>query len=123
MKRLATPLSILAVAGVAACTTTYHSSPFGSAAVVPQTTGYRPGTGVIQNVFAAPARVAVAGGSATTNRPEPPVGTEGARSGPINRLAIKMDKGGAIQYIDTESNEFGRGMRVELSPDGKIKKL
>jgi hypothetical protein len=68
---------------------------------------------------------AVAGGSAVTNRPEAPVGTEGNRvnSGQMQRLAIRMDNDRAIQYVDTDATQFQRGMRVELTPDHYIRQL
>jgi len=34
-----------------------------------------------------------------------------------------MDSGGDIQYVDTDSNEFPKGARVELTADGMIRKL
>ena len=60
-----------------------------------------------------------------TNRPEAPVGTEGNRapSGGPQRLTIKMDSGGDVQYVDTDGAGFQRGMRVELTPDHLIRKL
>ena len=30
---------------------------------------------------------------------------------------------GDIQYVDTDSNEFKQGMRVELTPDRMIRKV
>jgi hypothetical protein len=56
-------------------------------------------------------------------RPEPPVGVPSSSSGRLVRLAIKMDSGGDLQYIDTDSSQFTKGTRVELTPDGMIKKL
>ena len=124
MNKLAVTFSLLAVAA-AGCTTIETTRPQAQAAqgstVVTQPVAYQPGTGVVQNVSPAPAPVsAVAGGSATTNRPQPPVGTEGPR---LNRLTVKMDSGGDLQYVDTDSSQFTKGARVELTPDGMIKKL
>ena len=62
-------------------------------------------------------------GTSGTERPEPPVGTPSSSSGRLVRLAIKMDAGGDVQYVDTDSSEFQKGMRVELTSDGMIKKL
>ena len=124
MNKLAVTFSILAVAA-AGCTTIETTRPQAQAAqgstVVTQPVAYQPGTGVVQNVCPAPAPVsAVAGGSATTNRPQPPVGTEGPR---LNRLTVKMDRGGAMQYVDTDATDIQRGMRVELTSDHMIRKL
>ena len=120
-------LSILAAAVLAACAEPAVRPPLEPAArIVPQPIAYRAGTGVIQNVTPAPQMgSAMAGGSAVTNRPEAPVGTEGNRaasSGP-QRLTIKMDSGGDVQYVDTDGAGFQRGMRVELTPDHLIRKL
>ena len=126
MNKLAVTFSVLALAA-AGCTTieTPTAPPRAQAAtVLTQQVAYQTGTGVVQNVFPAPGPVsAVAGSSATTNRPEPPVGTEANAAGRLNRLAIRMDRNGAMQYVDTNSMEFQRGMRVELTPDHLIRKL
>jgi hypothetical protein len=126
MNKLAVTFSVLALAA-AGCTTIETPTPQAraqGATVLTQQVAYQPGTGVVQNVFPAPAPVsAVAGSSATTNRPEPPVGTEANASGRLNRLAIRMDRDGKMQYVDTNSMEFQRGMRVELTPDHLIRKL
>ena len=123
-------LSILAIAALAACapnTTTVRPSLEPSARIATQPIAYRPGTGVIQSVTPAPVMggAAVAGGSAVTNRPEAPVGTEANRTTPgqMQRLAIRMDTGGDIQYVDTDATQFQRGMRVELTPDHYIRQL
>jgi hypothetical protein len=122
-------LSILAAALLAACapnTSTVRPALEPSARIAPQEIAYRPGTGVVQSVTPAPVMgSAIAGGSAVTNRPEAPVGTEGNRAtaGQMQRLAIRMDDRGDIQYVDTDATEFQRGMRVELTPNHYIRKL
>jgi hypothetical protein len=138
MTKLAIPLSIIAAAGIAACASpTAPQQPISATAapIVPQKVAYRPGTGVVQNVLLAPAPIsAVSGGTATgatghvagpssTDRPEPPVGVSSSSSGRLVRLGIKMDAGGDIQYVDTDSSQFTKGTRVELTPDGMIKQL
>ena len=138
MTKLALPLSILAVATLVACSSNRAPAPStisSAAPIVPQKAAYRPGTGVVQNVIYAPAPISsVSGGTATgasghvagtsgTDRPEPPVGTPSSSSGRLVRLAIKMDAGGDVQYVDTDSSEFQKGTRVELTSDGMIKKL
>ena len=139
MTKLALPLSILAAATLVACSSTNPSpapSTISSAApIVPQKVAYRPGTGVVQNVVLAPGPISsVSGGTATgasghvastsaNDRPEPPVGVPSSSSGRLVRLAIKMDAGGDLQYVDTDSDQFPKGTRVELTPDHMIKKL
>jgi hypothetical protein len=129
---------MLAAATLVACSSNPSPAPStisSAAPIVPQKMTYRPGTGVVQNVVIAPGPIsAVGGGTATgasghvagtsaTARPEPPVGVPSSSSGRLVRLAIKMDAGGDIQYVDTDSSQFTKGTRVELTPDGMIKKL
>ncbi|HYY62305.1 MAG TPA: hypothetical protein VE756_13065 [Burkholderiales bacterium] len=138
MKRLAIPLSILAAATLVACSSNPAPAPStisSAAPIVPQQATYRPGTGVVENVLIAPGPISsVSGGTATgasghaagtsaTARPEPPVGVPSSSSGRLVRLAIKMDSGGGVQYVDTDSSQFTKGTRVELTPDRMIKKL
>ena len=135
MKRLAIPLSILAVATVAACGQPYYAPAMDphAAPIVPQAATYRPGFGWVDSVMLTPAMSSASGGTATgasahpagtsaTDKPEPRVGTPSSSAGRLNRLAIRMDSGG-IQYIDTDSNEFPKGTRVELTNDRMIRKV
>ena len=138
MTKLALPLSILAAATLVACRSNRAPAPStisSAAPIVPQKAAYRPGTGVVQNVLLAPAPLASAtGGTATgatghvasttaNEQPEPRVGVPSSSTGRLVRLAIKMDSGGDLQYVDTDSSQFTKGMRVELTPDGMIRKL
>jgi hypothetical protein len=117
MKKLAIPLSILAVAALGGCITYERDKPadtFPRASIAPQPLAYRTGPGTITHIAASPSySTAAAGGSAAdTVRP----------GYPYNRLTIRMDNG-ALQYIDTNSNELRSGMRVELLPDNTIRPL
>ena len=138
MKTLAIPLSILAAATLVACSSNPAPEPStisSAAPIVPQKVAYRPGTGVVENVVLTPGPIsAISGGTATgasghvagpssTNQPEPQVGVPSSSSGRLVRLAVKMDAGGDIQYVDTDSSQFTKGTRVELTPDRLIKKL
>jgi len=138
MKTLAIPLSILAAATLVACSSNPAPAPStisSAAPIVPQKVAYRPGTGVVENMLLTPGPISsVSGGTATgasghaagtsgTDRPEPPVGVPSSSSGRLVRLAIKMDAGGDLQYVDTDSSQFIKGTRVELTPDRMIKKL
>lgn len=128
MKRLESALSLLVAATLAGCAAGPSGPSAGplppQGAITPQPLAYHPGTGVIQSVAPVQSPItAVAGGSATTRRPEVPVGADGKPMGPLNRLAIKMDEAGDIMYVDTDATDLQRGMRVELTADGKIKKL
>ena len=66
---------------------------------------YKAGNGVVQSVSSAPV-MAGAGSSAE----------------PRLRLEIRMDDG-SIQYVDTPSREFTRGMRVTLTEDRLIRRM
>lgn len=115
--KLAIPLSILAVATLGGCITYERDRPadtFPRASIAPQPMAYNAGAGTITRVTASPSySTAAAGGSAgNTVRP----------GYPYNRLTVRMDNG-AVQYIDTNSNDFRSGMRVELLPDRTIRPL
>ena len=116
MNRLAIPLSIFAVAALTACgSPPYAPAQANAAPIVPQTTGYRPGTGVVVSTTVAPAPMGSASGGTAT-------GASSNSAGRLARLAIRMDDG-TVQYVDTDGNEFKPGTRVELTPDGLIRKL
>jgi hypothetical protein len=135
MKTLAASLSLLVVATLAGCGAPYYAPAQNErgAPIVPQAADFRPGTGVVVDRTVAPAPMGGAsGGTATgasahpagtsaTDRPEPPVGQPSSSAGRLVRLAIRMDDG-MIQYVDTDSNEFQPGMRVELTPDRMIRR-
>jgi hypothetical protein len=115
MKKLAIPLSLLAALG--GCMTYEADRPantFPTASIASQPVAYHTGAGTITHITASPSYVttAAAGGSADTVH----------RGYPYNRLTIRMDNG-ALQYVDTDSNELRSGMRVELLPDRTIRPL
>ena len=137
MKRLAIPVSILAFAVLGACSSPapQNTRPVAAheAPIVPQiASNYRAGFGTVDSVTITPSPMGSAyGGTATgksghpagtsaTDRPEPRVGTPSSSAGRLNRLTIRMDDG-SVQYVDTDSNEFPRGRRVELTPDRMIR--
>ena len=74
-------------------------------AIVTNVQPYKSGNGVVQSVSPAPV-MAGAGSSAE----------------PRLRLEIRMDDG-SIQYVDTPSREFTRGMRVTLTEDRLIQRM
>jgi hypothetical protein len=118
MKRLAISLSILAVAAVAGCGSQYYAPAMEErgAAIVPQATDYRPGFGLVIDKTAAPAPMGAATGGTVTSASGQP-----GNSSTWRRLAIRMNDG-TLQYVDTDSNEFEPGMRVELTPDRMIRR-
>jgi hypothetical protein len=108
MKRLI-PLAVAALALGACSTPPQTGGPARTGPnVVTNVHPYMAGNGTIQSVSPAPAVNASASAAA------------GSSSEPLQRLEIKMDNG-SIQYVDTPSRDFRKGMRVNLSPDRFIK--
>ena len=95
------PLAVIA-AVLAACSTPREAP---APRIVAVEHSYIPGTGVVQSVMPTP--VAAAAGSSPTE--------------PMQRLEVKMDNG-KVQYIDTPSRDFTKGMRITLTPDRYIKR-
>lgn len=125
MKLIAIPLSILAVATLGACASNRPADTFPRASIAPQPVAYLAGTGTITQVAASPSyygntarATSSAGGSAGAD-----IGGGVRTSTALNRLAIRMDDGHTMQYVDTDSTEFRPGMRVELLPDHTIRSL
>lgn len=126
-KLIAIPLSVIAVATLGACASR-PADTFPRASIAPQPVAYHAGTGTVTQVAASPSyygndagrtapATSSAGGSAGAN-----IGVARAGSA-YNRIVIRMDDGKTMQYLDTDSNEFRPGMRVELLPDHTIRML
>ncbi|HUQ75500.1 MAG TPA: hypothetical protein VM183_12310 [Burkholderiales bacterium] len=117
MNKLAIPLSALALASLSACVVYEPDRPantFTSSAIAPQPIAFQTGPGTIAKITASPSYSTSSAAGSTTA----PV-----RAGyPFNRLMVRMDNG-ATQYLDTDSNDFRSGMRVELLPDRTIRPL
>jgi hypothetical protein len=117
MKKLAIPLSILALSTLSACITYEVDRPantFTSAPIAGQPIAYQTGPGTIAKITASPSYSTSSAAGSTT---------AAVRAGyPFNRLVVRMDNG-ATQYVDTDSNDFRSGMRVELLPDRTIRPL
>jgi hypothetical protein len=127
MTKLAIPLSILAVAALGACTTPRPADTFPRASIAAQPMAYNTGAGTITHISASPSYYGTAGAGTTAPRTSSVANSAGANIGVpansgYNRLTIRMDNG-AVQYIDTDSNELRSGMRVELLPDHTIRPL
>jgi hypothetical protein len=129
MTRLAFPLSLSALALLAACATSdpvmpapapvivvsppvVTAPPAGTVAVppgasvpvvVPTPTALRPGFGRIESITALPTSAAA-----------------GATTKLMRRLGIKMEDG-TVQYVDTTAEGLSAGDRVELTRDGYIR--
>ena len=127
-KLIAIPLSIIAVATLGACASNRPADTFPRASISPQPVAYRAGTGTVTQVSASPSyygnnagrtapATSSAGGSAGAN-----IGVANPSTA-LNRVVIRMDDGKTMQYLDTDSNEFRPGMRVEMLPDHTIRLL
>ena len=118
MKKLAIPLSILAVATLGGCITYERDRPadtFPRASIAPQPVAFQTGNGTITHIAASPSYVrSAAAGSSSADSVRPGY--------PLNRLTIRMDSG-ALQYVDTDTNELRSGQRVELLPDRTIRPM
>ena len=105
-----------------------------TAPIISQNLPYATGYGRVESVlFRDAPQSSVSGGTATgasshvagtsaTDRPEPPVGQPSNSAGRGVRLGIRMDNG-TMQYIDTDSDQYPKGTRVELTSDHLIKKV
>ena len=125
MVRTAIPLSVIALAVLAACATeapvrpapapvvitptqapvVVTPAPAASAPVVvaqPTPTAIRPGFGRIESVAAVPPSAAAGGAS-------------------MRRFGIKMEDG-TVQYVDTAAPGYALGDRIELTRDGYIRR-
>ncbi len=98
------PLALIA-ATLAACSTTRQAP---APRVVTIEHPYTAGTGVIQSVVPTPVAATAAAGTSSPTEP-------------MQRLEVKMDNG-KVQYIDTPSRDFTKGMRITLTPDRYIKR-
>jgi hypothetical protein len=121
---------------LAACAPVTVSPPYSSAGVIdPQLAVYQTGFGTITGEFSAPSPMTAASGgtgsggllqpqtgTSSTDRLEAPFPTPSNSANRITRLAVRMDNG-ATQYVDTDSTEFKKGMRVQLTPDHIIQKV
>lgn len=131
MKQLAIPLSILAVAALGGCMTYEATRPadtFPRASIASQPMAYRIGPGTITQVAASPSYYGSAAAGTTAPRTSSVGNSAGANIGAVStnsayrRLTIRMDDG-TMQYLDTDSNDFRSGMRVEVLPDHTIRPL
>jgi hypothetical protein len=131
MKQLAIPLSLVAVAALGGCMTYEATRPadtFPRASISAQPVAYVPGQGTITQVTASPSYYGTAAAGTTAPRTSSIANSAGANisgagsNAAYKRLVIRMDSG-ATQYIDTDSNDFRTGMRVEVLPDHTIRPL
>jgi hypothetical protein len=108
--------------------TTRPADTFPRASIAPQPLAYYAGPGTITQVAASPSYYGSAAAGTTAPRTSSAANSAGANIGATaansayKRLTIRMDDG-KMQYLDTDSNEFRTGMRVEVLPDHTLRPL
>src|SRR5688500_1078340 len=127
MTRLAFPLSLSALALLAACATSDPVTPAPAPVVVaPAPTAPPAGTVVVPPAASAPVVVPTPTAIRTGfGRVEsitvlPTSAAAGATTKPMRRLGIKMEDG-TVQYVDTAAEGISIGERVELTKEGHIR--
>jgi hypothetical protein len=128
MTRLVFPLSLCALAVLAACATSDPVTPAPAPVIVapaPVVTA-PPAAVVVPQVAAAPVVVPTptaiqAGfGRIETITALPASAAAGGTVKPLRRIGIKMENG-TVQYVDTAAEGLSIGERVELTSDGQIR--
>lgn len=129
MTKLAFPLSLCALAVLAACATSDPVTPAPAPVIVapaPVVTAPAPGTVVVPQVAAAPVVVptptAIRAGHGRVESITALAATAaaGGTAKPLRRIGIKMDDG-TVQYVDTAAEGLSLGERVDLTSDGQIR--
>ncbi len=131
MARLATAFSVLALAGIAGCSTYYEPPPPGAvtttsgapvvssgssvppAATVTPVSTFHSGNGIIESIGLVTLPPAGWPASATAGGTVPP-----AAPGPY-RITLRMDDG-TIQTLIQDTRAFLVGDRIHLSADGRL---
>jgi hypothetical protein len=134
MMKLAASLSVLAVAALAGCASQDRVTPASPPVLVnppsttvvvpPQSSATVPQAAVAGTVVVAPAPAPLQAGHGqiATIVPVPPSAAAGGTlSGKTRRVGIRMDNG-VIQYVDTSAQGLSIGERVEITPDGYMKR-
>jgi hypothetical protein len=95
------------------------AAALGACSTPPQQSGAsQPAPKVVSNVHPYTAGQ----GTVTAVMPSPNSAAAGGTAQPMQRLEIKMDNG-TVQYVDTASKEFTKGVRVVLTQDKLIRKM
>jgi hypothetical protein len=104
-KLLPCALAAVAVALAGCQTPPPAGGPAQPGPLVTTTHPYYAGNGTVQNIYPAPTSAAA-----------------GSSGQSMQRLEIRMDNG-LVQYVDTPSGEFAKGMRVTLTEDHIIRRM
>jgi hypothetical protein len=129
MSKIFLPVSLIALAVLAACATSDPVTPAPAPVIVvpaPVVTAPAPGTVVVPQVAAAPVVVPTPTaiqpgfGRIETITALPASAAAGGTVKPLRRIGIKMENG-TVQYVDTTAEGLSIGERVELTRDGHIR--
>jgi hypothetical protein len=129
MSKLGLPLSLAALAVLAACATSDPVTPAPAPVVVapapvvtaPAPTVVLPQAAAGQVVVPTPTALRAGHGRIESINA---TGTSSAAGGtvrPLRRIGIKMDDG-TVQYVDTAAEGLVMGQRIELTSDGMLKR-
>jgi hypothetical protein len=122
MSKFYFPLSLVAVAVLAACASNDPATPAPAPVVVvpapavqapPATVIAAPGT-----VVATPSAIRAGSGRVETSTALQQSAAAGGTT--LRRFGIKMDDG-TVQYVDSSATGINMGERVELTSDGRIR--
>jgi hypothetical protein len=129
MSKIFLPVSLIALAVLAACATSDPVTPAPAPVIVvpaPVVTAPAPGTVVVPQVAAAPVVVPMPTaiqpgfGRIETITALAASAAAGGTVKPLRRIGIKMENG-TVQYVDTAAEGLSIGERVELTRDGHIR--
>ena len=129
MNRLAFPLSLTALAVLAACAISDPVTPAPAPVIIapapvvtaPPATVVVPQASTAPVVVPTPTAIRPGFGRLESITAVPPSAAAGGSTKPLRRLGIKMADG-TVQYVDTAAEGLAFGDRVELTSDGHIRR-
>jgi hypothetical protein len=127
MRKIYLPLSLAGLATLAACGSDPIVTPAPAPVIIqpaPVVTAPPPTVVVQQPQVATVTPVAIRAGNGRIESVNslPPSAATGASTPPMRRFGIKMDDG-TVQYVDAAADHLNNGDRVELTTDGRIRRL
>ena len=124
MRKLYLPLSVTALAVLAACASSDPVRPAPAPVIVqPAPVVTAPPAVVVQQpaVVAAPSAIRAGPGQIESITPLPESAATGGTVRQVKRLGIKMNDG-TVQFVDTPAEGLSVGERVELTGDGYLRR-
>ena len=124
MRKLYLPLSVTALAVLAACASSDPVRPAPAPVIVqPAPVVTAPPAVVVQQpaVVPAPSAIRAGHGQIESITPLPESAATGGTVRQVKRLGIKMNDG-TVQFVDTPAEGLSVGERVELTGDGYLRR-